>query len=617
MVDTNTETKLIQEYEVLRQRENDVIAELLDVLPKIDNLPEERIAQVRDALFHADHPFLMVFVGPFSSGKSSLINALLGTQDLLKIGPTPTTDRISILRWGEEPQDMSSPGDVTTVFYPSPLLRKVSFVDTPGLESIFQRHEEVTANFLHRSDVVLLVMLATQAMTQSNLKYLQEFKAYGKKIIIVINQADLLTEEERKTVHDYVLNQSKDKLGFEPTIWMVSARQALEARADGQFNEALWQSSGMGQFEAYIDKRLGDGERLRQKLQTPLQIAQNVYQQAVDVIRRNQATFDQYRNITENIDQQVAAQQRQLNKTVREINTEIEARFMATADQSGVALRDIFRFGRALPSFGGGLIELMGVGRLLRRRDKPSLTQQMFAQHKVFEPLSEIPGVADKLAPRLEGQDMQDIDDLVKYGQRELKSLPVTMQEKVIGAIQAPVRYDRSHLINMRPELDAILDEARVIETEQVEMARRTTLIGLALWQLIVVVLFILLVSVWGTIEPQSTAFIVLVILFSLGLLGFVFMPLRGRMIHTAYTNRLLKLRQRYLDVVTRASDQQIEYAMRLRREAIAPLTRLVEAQALIQDQQMTALKTSEQSIARLESEINALGKRSFLGLKL
>ncbi|MBC7870454.1 MAG: dynamin family protein, partial [Chitinophagaceae bacterium] len=85
---------------------------MLEVLPKIDTLPEERIGQVRDALFHADHPFLMVFVGPFNSGKSSLINALLGKPDLLRVGPVPTTDRINILRYGDEPQQMDSGGEV-------------------------------------------------------------------------------------------------------------------------------------------------------------------------------------------------------------------------------------------------------------------------------------------------------------------------------------------------------------------------------------------------------------------------------------------------------------------------------------------------------------------------
>ena len=43
-----------------------------------------------------------------------------------------------------------------------------------------------------------------------------------------------------------------------------------------------------------------------------------------------------------------------------------------------------------------------------------------------------------------------------------------------------------------------------------------------------------------------------------------------------------------------KAADAQIEYAMRLRRDAVAPLTRLVEAQAEMQNQQLKRLHAIE-----------------------
>ena len=79
------DNRLIDDFEVIRLREHKLITDLLAFLPKIDNLGDERVSQARDALFHADHPFLMVFVGPFSSGKSSIINALVGDDDLLRV----------------------------------------------------------------------------------------------------------------------------------------------------------------------------------------------------------------------------------------------------------------------------------------------------------------------------------------------------------------------------------------------------------------------------------------------------------------------------------------------------------------------------------------------------
>ena len=59
--------------------------------------------------------------------------------------------------------------------------------------------------------------------------------------------------------------------------------------------------------EEYIDTQLGDVERLRQKLQTPLQIAQNVNSAALRIVRGNQSVLDQYQTITDNMNQQLDA----------------------------------------------------------------------------------------------------------------------------------------------------------------------------------------------------------------------------------------------------------------------------------------------------------------------
>jgi GTP-binding protein EngB required for normal cell division len=620
LAEVSSETKLVQDYEMIRRREYELITNMLDVLPRIDNVGEQRIGQVRDALFHADHPFLMVLVGPFSSGKSSILNALLGEEAFLKVGPVPTTDRIHILRWGEQAQHMGTAGGVDTVFYPSPLLRKVSLVDTPGLESIFKEHEATTREFLHRADVVLLVMLATQAMTQRNLDYLKTFKEYGKKVIMVISQADLLSPEERATVLQYVKDQSKDKLGFEPEIWMLSAKQALEAREGGVLNEELWKQSGLNKIEDYINTQLGDADRLRQKLQTPLQIVQTVHQGALTAVRQNLSTFDRYRNISDNVDQQLSAQKREQEKTVREINSEIEARFRQTGERSLSAIREIFQFSKALLSLGRGLMELFGLARLLRRDDTPSYMEGVFKRFNVFEPIDEIPSVLNKLAPRLEGQDMQDIDSLVKYGTKEVGNLPSDMREKVIGTIQAPISYDRSFLQTVRGDLEALEKEALNVETDKLESVRRNTLIYLAVWELMIVILIVALIYGWQFIDSLSDlplAVIFLIVLLGAALLGFVALPLRGRTIHTAYVNRLLKLQARYTEILTKAADKQIEYGMQLRRETIAPLTRLVEAQARIHDEQLTKLQGAEQDITQIEAALNALGKRKILGMSL
>lgn len=615
MAESAPDNKLISSYEDIRRQEYKVIMELLELLPRIDNLDEARIGEVRDALFHADHPFLMVLVGPFSSGKSSLINALLGDEGLLAIGPTPTTDRISILRRGDEARRMDSGGEADTVFYPAPLLKKVSLVDTPGLESVFKTHEEITRKFLHRSDVVLLVMLATQAMTAGNLEYLQKLKTYGKKIIIVINQVDLLTEEERETVRNYVLEQSRDRLGFRPEVWLVSARQGLEARAGELVDLELWEQSGMAQIERYISEQLDDAERLRQKLQTPLQIVQNTHQSALNAVRANQSALDEYQSINENIRQQLGAQKRELQRIIREVNAEVETQFHESARRGGEALRDIFRFSRALALVWRGMLETLF--RVLRR-PRHLYIRESFTRHKAFEPVDELPAVVDKLGPRLEGRDMQDIDDLVKYSQREIDALPAEMRTKVIGRVQPPVKYDRSALQKVRPELETMEEEARTLETENLDRSVRDTLLYLALWEVLMVALLLAWGAGGGAITEGNLGASLVVWFLLLGgvLLGFAAMPLRGRFLQSAHTSRMLRLQTRYIAALSEAADQQVTYSMQLREDVVAPLTRLIEAQTQIQNEQLTQLQKMEQTLTKIEGELAKLGKKSLFGLR-
>jgi GTP-binding protein EngB required for normal cell division len=632
LAEDNRDTRLVTSYESLRRREYELITTLLDILPKVENLGEERISQVRDALFHADYPFLMVFVGPFSSGKSSIINALVGKDDLLRVGPVPTTDRISILRYGDEPQYMDSGGEVDTVFHPNELLKQVSFVDTPGLESIFQKHEETTRRFLHRSDVVLLVMLATQAMTAANLNYIRMVREYGKKVIILINQSDLLTADEQAQVRDYVLEQGRDLLGAQPEVWMVSARQGIEAWVKGGDHAIgengnqpqkpdrdieLWQESGLYRLEEYITTQITDADRLRQKLQTPLQILQNVNQVALDAVKSNQAVLDQYQSISDNVEQQLTSYKREQDKIVREMNDLIRAKFDATSDRGGEAIMDIFQLSRALPSVSRGFVELIGVARLFRRRDQPySQTRLAFEKHKVFEPVRELPDLVSELGPRLEGKDMQDVDDLVKYAHREIGALPQEIRGKVIGKVQTPVQYDRSQLQDVRASLEEIEQEALSDETERLDQSLRNTLYALAIWEFLIIVSLIALI-LSGSITFDTVESIgFMVFMLALGIGGFLLMPLMGRGLKAAHASRMNKLSTKYVDTLTVAADKQVDYGMRMRREVVAPLTRLVEAQTAIQTGQLNRLQAAQQEMVNIESELAKLGKRRLIGLR-
>ena len=70
------------------------------LLPSVQEaVPEmEELSLLTDAIKQLDELFLLVVVGEFNSGKSSIINALLGNRYLAE-GILPTTNEISVLKY--------------------------------------------------------------------------------------------------------------------------------------------------------------------------------------------------------------------------------------------------------------------------------------------------------------------------------------------------------------------------------------------------------------------------------------------------------------------------------------------------------------------------------------
>lgn len=603
----NLSTKLLNQYEAVRRQEHEQITELLDVLGQVDGLPESEMEQARDALFHANHPFLMVMTGPFSSGKSSIINALLG-ENVMDVGPIPTTDHIVILRHGSELQRTRA-GEIETIFHPSPLLENLSLVDTPGLESVFRTHEALTRRFLHRADVVVLVMLATQVLTAGNLEYLQELKVYGKRVVVLVNQVDVLEPSEREQVREFVFEQSRQYLGLEPKIWLVSARQAMAAQQETPRDEIQWDESGFADFEEYIKLTLNDAERYRQKLETPIQIVQNVTKTALGLVQLRQSSLDDQRKTVQNIDAQIEQGRRAQQQTVDDTLHDIENQWNETAARGSEAISELFQFSRGFSLFFRGIGEIVGIGRLFRRFRRQTQTENTFEQHKVIETLRQIPQTVDKLGPRLEGRDLQDIDDLVDYTRKAVDALPSGLSDKVIGHIQTPLRYERSFLRDVGSQLDDLTREAERFETKRLDRILRNTLIILALWELLIICLLVsVAANAFSNVVSGTQQFLVVFgVGFVLVMFGLGLVPLRGWFLSRAYERRLAHLRDKHLETLRHASEDAVTHGVQLRRDAVAPFTRMVEAQTELIGKLRGELVDQQQALLRIQSGLAAM----------
>src|SRR5712691_7673093 len=156
----NRKKMLTERQEALLEQERRVFEELRDALSRFgaDVAPGDT-RTFDDTLAHLDELFLLVIAGEFNSGKSSFINALLGDKVVTE-GVTPTTDRITLLRYGPEPAELPIEEFLLERNFPADVLQRLTIVDTPGTNAIIRRHEELTRDFIPRSDLVLFVTSA-------------------------------------------------------------------------------------------------------------------------------------------------------------------------------------------------------------------------------------------------------------------------------------------------------------------------------------------------------------------------------------------------------------------------------------------------------------------------
>lgn len=250
------------------------------------SLPAEDLSKLQNAIAQLDELFLIVTAGEFNAGKSALINALLGER-VLEEGVTPTTAQVTLLRWGQENTRTIVDEGFAIVTYPLPLLKELNMVDSPGTNAINRQHERLTSDYVPRSDLVLFVTSAERPLTQSERVFLEKILTWGKKISLVVNKTDILEGDEAvEQVREFVSTNAEMILGYQPEIFMVSAKQAQLAQNTSDPAEAarLRQLSGIDNLEGYITQTLDDKKRLELKLRNPIGVASNLERTASQAI---------------------------------------------------------------------------------------------------------------------------------------------------------------------------------------------------------------------------------------------------------------------------------------------------------------------------------------------
>ena len=195
--------------------------------------PDADLALLKRSLSQLDELFLLVVVGEFNAGKSAFINALLGER-ILTEGVTPTTADIHVLRYGDILTQQPFGEDYLLIHAPVDWLQEINMVDTPGTNAVIQRHQEITEEFVPRSDLVLFVTSADRPFSESERNFLERIRQWGKKIVIVVNKFDLIDDPaDQAQILDFVAANATELLGVEAGDFPGQRTHGAQSQAEG------------------------------------------------------------------------------------------------------------------------------------------------------------------------------------------------------------------------------------------------------------------------------------------------------------------------------------------------------------------------------------------------
>lgn len=216
----------------LRAQCEDLVKDLQQLSQEIGH--KELAATVGELRNRMTEPFMFVIVGEVKAGKSSFVNALLeANREICAVAPQPMTDTIQQILYGEKEEVVIVNPFLKKVYLPVDILREIAIVDTPGTNSIVERHQEITEHFIPASDLVIFVFEAKNPYRQSAWDFFEFIhRDWHKKIIFILQQKDLMSPEDLAVNEQGLYDHAVKKGLTEPVIFSVSAKAELEGRFD-------------------------------------------------------------------------------------------------------------------------------------------------------------------------------------------------------------------------------------------------------------------------------------------------------------------------------------------------------------------------------------------------
>lgn len=275
--------------EHIDQKANEIKNNLQEVFHGLNEIVEHVHNQdlaktAKDVARSIHEPFMFVIVGEVKAGKSSFINALLSAdKEICKVAPSPMTDTIQQITYGEERTEIINPF-LKKIYQPVDILKDISIVDTPGTNTIVDHHQEITERFIPSSDLIVFVFEAKNPYRQSSWEFFDYINEdWHKKVIFVLQQKDLMPLHDLEININGVKAQAEKKGIAEAKVFAVSAKQELEKDLD---------NSGFNVLRSYLEENITGGKTPYLKLLSSINSGQQILARISSGIKDRQKQYD-------------------------------------------------------------------------------------------------------------------------------------------------------------------------------------------------------------------------------------------------------------------------------------------------------------------------------------
>lgn len=573
------------------QQERKLVSELQLSLEQFAEIDPAHVKTLRQVLVALDELFLLVVVGEFNAGKSAAINALLHAP-VLEEGVIPTTAKITLLRYGEQQTQKATERDLLDITYPADFLRDITIVDTPGVNAVLRHHEQLTEEFIPRCDLVLFITSVDRPFTESERAFLEKMRAWGKKIVIVLNKIDLLhTTDELKAVTNFVGENCRTLLGFEPEIFPISAQIAQKARMEnGPDAIQTWEKSRFGPLEHFLFDTLDEAERVRLKLLTPLGVMQRLLTETRHVVEQRARLLAEDALTIDTIERQMQLYREDMERDFNLRLGEVENIILEMRERGDRFFDDTIRLGR--------IFDLM----------RPERIKGDFQTQVVGDSERRIDHSVQQLIDWMVEQEQRFWQDVMEYMDQR-KEISASRESTMMGSVGKKFDYNRRVLLQevARSAGSVLRTYDREAEAVSLSQNMRASVVQAGLVSVGGVGLGAIVVAATTIAALDITGVVAGIMLIGLGA---YIIPSKRKRGKRDFNAKMDDLRDRLHYAMIEQFRHELANSISHIKDTIAPYTRFIRGEQERTSKALTNITKMENEVINIGNAIDAMQKR-------